>query len=117
MANPSNPPPGNTTTAIPVFFPVGAYIVIVGCVTLSTQMTGLPPTREPESVFIVSGPGTACASGTVPGHIGICACPGDGCQICVCAIEAALHTKKTQIVITRGFIAVGTKSVRDSIGA
>jgi hypothetical protein len=44
MANPSKPPPGNTTTATPVFFPVGEYSVIVGRVTFFTQTYGLPAT-------------------------------------------------------------------------
>src|SRR5690242_17258360 len=34
-----------------------------------------------------SGPETGCGSGTAPGHIGNCVCPGDGRQTFVCAFR------------------------------
>src|ERR1700684_1504234 len=84
----SSPPPGNTTTAARVLFPVGEYIVIVGRETLLTDWVGLPGIRFVET-SAVSGPPVpaATASGTVPGHIGTCICPRDGCQTDVCAIK------------------------------
>src|SRR5205823_4733574 len=50
---------------------------MVGRVTLVTQPADA-----------VSGPGTGCASGAAPGHIGICVCPAAGCQAVVCANTA-----------------------------
>ena len=90
MANPSKPPPGNTTTATPVFFAVGEYTVIVGRVTFFTQTYCFPATWSSlPVVFASSGPGTGCASGTAPGHIGTCVYPGAGCHAAVCARRTA----------------------------
>src|ERR1700722_14685446 len=69
IANPSKPPPGNTTTATPVFFSVGEYSVIVGCVTFFTQAEVFPATKCSFSISVPSGRGAGCASGTAPGHI------------------------------------------------
>jgi hypothetical protein len=52
-----------------------------------------------------SGPGTGCASGTAPGHIGICVCPGDGCQPFVCARRPP-HANTTQRTKIKGFITI-----------
>src|SRR5579883_2111713 len=41
------------------------------------------------SSFPYSGPGSGCAPGGVPGQIGICVWPADGCQTCACAIMHA----------------------------
>jgi hypothetical protein len=46
-----------------------------------------------------SGPGTGCGSGTAPGHIGSCVCPGDGCQTLVCALKPP-QAKAMQITNT-----------------
>src|SRR5204863_1120609 len=69
---------------------------MVGCETLTTKTNGLPAT--PQSVLdkTASGPGTACASGTAPGQIGTCVCPGDGCQTFVCALRLP-HAKTMQV--------------------
>jgi hypothetical protein len=49
---------------------------------------GLPATSGSVTVFVVSsGPGTGSASGTAPGHIGICVWPKDGCQAAVWAFR------------------------------
>src|ERR1700678_3525431 len=79
IASTWKPPPGSTTTAAPVFFPFGAYTVIVGRVTLLTHVHGLPATGLSDCPS-VSGPETGFASGATPGHIGIWVCPGEGCQ-------------------------------------
>src|SRR5579859_1680981 len=107
MANPSKPPPGNTTTATPVFFPFGEYIVIVGRQTLLTQTQGLPATRWSFTVVTYSGPGTGCASGTAPGHIGCCLCPGDGCQTGACALRPP-NENITQRANIKSFITIPT---------
>jgi hypothetical protein len=52
-----------------------------------------------------SGPGTGCASGTAPGHIGICVCPDDGCQAFVCALKPP-HANTTQRTKIKGFITI-----------
>jgi hypothetical protein len=54
-----------------VFFPVGAYTVIVGWVTLVTAVAGFPANNFSLTVA-VSGPGTGFRSGAAPGHIGSC---------------------------------------------
>src|SRR5580693_2529342 len=69
IANPSKPPPGNTTTATPVFFSVGEYTVMVGCVTFSSHVHVLPATSLSFTVTVSSEPGAACASGISPGQI------------------------------------------------
>ena len=65
---------------------------------------GLPATRS-TNVLTYSGPGTGCASGTAPGHIGTCVCPGDGCQTGVCALRPP-HANTTQRAKIKGFIRV-----------
>jgi hypothetical protein len=86
MARTSWPPPGNTTTAVPVFASIGEWTVIVGRETLSTAIHGLPatsfasPMAETTVTASSSGPASCGAPGVVPGHIGTCVWPGDGCQ-------------------------------------
>ena len=61
-----------------------------------------------DNTFVTySGPGTswACASGTAPGHIRTCACPGDGCQTFVCALRRP-HTNTTPRAKIKGFITI-----------
>src|SRR5213078_1634591 len=65
MANPSNPPPGNTTAATPVFSRSGENTVMVGRTML---------------VHSVSGPGAGCASGDAAGQIGTCTGLSEGCS-------------------------------------
>src|SRR5438132_11152656 len=60
---------------------------MVGCETLTTKTNGLPPTTQSVLDKTASGPATGCASGTAPGHISTCVCPGDGCQTFVCALR------------------------------
>src|SRR6266566_7150977 len=93
------------TTAAPVFFPSGEYTVIVGRVTLNTPTTGLPAISPsfPDDAVVTSGPATGWGSGTVPGHIGTCVCPGDGCQTGVCALRPP-HAKTTQRAKSKAFI-------------
>jgi hypothetical protein len=96
MANALWPPPGNTTIATPVFFFVGEYTVSVGLETLHTQSNGAPlcvALLVAYSGFIA---GWAAASGGVPGQMGICTCPGDGCQTFVCALKQR-HAKRAQV--------------------
>jgi hypothetical protein len=57
--------------ATPLFPSFGEYTVIVGCVTLSIPTSGRPANFFTE-VLVVSGPATRCASGGVPGQMGIC---------------------------------------------
>src|SRR6266566_3789154 len=95
------------TTAAPVFFPSGEYTVIVGRVTLNTPTTGLPAISPsfPDDVVVTSGPATGCASGAVPGQIGTCVCPGDGCQAGVCALRSP-NANTTQRAKSKGFITI-----------
>jgi hypothetical protein len=60
--------------------------VIVGRATLDTPTTGLQAISPsfPDDGVATSDPTTGCASGTAPGHIGTCVCPGDDCQAGVC---------------------------------
>src|SRR6185437_558297 len=102
MASISNPPPGITTTAAPVFFPVGAYTVIVGRVTLVTAVTGLPASNLPLTVA-VSVPGTGCRAGAAPGQIVICLFPAAGCQTVVAAC-ALPHVASRHRAIVKNFM-------------
>jgi hypothetical protein len=56
-------------------------------------------------VFASSGPGTGCASGTGPGHIGTCVYPGDGCHAGVCACRTA-NPETTQRAMIKGFLTI-----------
>jgi hypothetical protein len=87
-----------------VFFPCGAYTVIVGRDTLETPTIGLPPISL-VPVRVNSGPGIGCESGALPGQIGICACPAEGCQTAdfACALAHAASKHRTT---TRSFIAL-----------
>src|ERR1051325_12242920 len=66
---------------------------MVGCETLTTKTNGCSATThggEAGSGLLdktASSPGTGCTSGTAPGQIGTCVCPGDGCQTFVCALR------------------------------
>src|SRR2546427_5570912 len=60
---------------------------MVGRETLTTKTNGLPATTQSVLDKTASGPGTGGASGTAPGQIGTCVCPGDGCQTFVCALS------------------------------
>jgi hypothetical protein len=83
-------------------------MVIVGFVTLSTSVADLPATRK----FIPddranSAPFAGCASGGLPGHIGVCEYPGDGRQSDFCALRLSDgHT--TQKAKIKSFITVLT---------
>src|SRR5207244_12857502 len=88
-------PPAKPPTATPVWVPLGEETVIVGCETLTTKTNGLPATTQFVLDKTASGPGTGCASGTAPGQIGTCVCPGDGCQTFVCALRLP-HAKTMQ---------------------
>jgi hypothetical protein len=71
IANTLYPPPGNTTTAAPLFFTFDEYRVIVGSETLLSRVTGSPATYLSllEDV-VVSASGFDCAPGAVPGQTG-----------------------------------------------
>src|SRR6187401_2331650 len=75
---------------------------MVGCETFTTKTNGLSATthsREAGSGLLdktASRPGTGCTSGTAPGQIGTCVCPGDGCQTFVCALRLP-HAKTMQV--------------------
>src|SRR5256885_8993972 len=69
---------------------------MVGCETLTTKTNGLPATTQSVLDKTASGPGTGCASGTAPGQISTCECPGDGCQTFVCALSLP-HAKTMQV--------------------
>src|SRR6266403_5959230 len=75
---------------------------MVGCETW--------PTTNPSPAFAIvatSGPVTGWGSGTVPGHIGTCVCPGEGCQPGVCALRPP-HANTTQRAKSQGFITIPT---------
>src|ERR1700733_1584664 len=57
-----------------------------------------------------SGTGTGCASGTAPGHIGICVCPGDGCQTDVCALTPP-DANRTQRAKSKGLVIIFTSLI------
>src|SRR5678816_807324 len=70
---------------------------MVGRETLTIATNDLSPTRP----TCVASTGVArSASGTTPGHSGVCVCPGDGCQVSACARglpgTAAIQTAKIQ---------------------
>src|SRR4051812_32258861 len=74
---------------------------MVGCETLPTAIHGLPATSEfVTTVVSFSRPVRGCASGTGPGHIGNCVCPGVGCQARVCAVALPHATAKQAAKIT-----------------
>src|ERR1051325_11525850 len=81
---------------------------MVGCETLTTKTNGCSATThggEAGSGLLdktASSPGTGCTSGTAPGQIGTCVCPGDGCQTFVCALRLP-HATTTQRAIIRIF--------------
>src|SRR5436190_13440285 len=88
---------------------------MVGCATFSTATHDLPATRF-LLVVICSGPGTGCASDTVPGQIGNCVCPGDGCQRFVCArrplnANEAARAKTTYFITALTMIRWGGLSI------
>jgi hypothetical protein len=58
----------------------------------------LPPYNFSD-IITDSGPGTGFASGTVPGQIGICVCPGDGCQTLVLALKLPIEKKKQMKIV------------------
>ena len=79
---------------------------MVGRETLPTSIHGLPATNS-VTVLEISGPATGCASGAVPGHIGTCVCPGEGCQTGVCALKEpnVITTKRAK---SKGLVTVPT---------
>src|SRR6185437_8588762 len=105
--------PGITTTAAPVFFPVGAYTVIVGRATLVTAVTGLPASNLSLTVA-VSGPGTGCGAGAAPGHNGTCACPSAGCQTVVFACAPALASNSPKAT-TQSFMTIPRRGTRPAL--
>src|SRR5580692_9449031 len=78
---------------------------MVGWVTLRTQVNGLY--FGVIMLVTYSGPGTCwrIASGGVPGQMGTCVCPGEGCQTFVCASRRA-GAKTIQRTMIKDFIAV-----------
>ena len=71
MARMLYPPPGNTTTAAPVFLPFGVYTVMVGVETLPSRTTGRPAIRLSFAVVMsASGGMFADSPGATPGHTG-----------------------------------------------
>jgi hypothetical protein len=60
---------------------------------------------SPGSGIVSLGGGPNCASGGVPGHIGICVWPGDGCQPGFCASKPAGPNKK-QTAKSKGLITI-----------
>src|SRR5438093_9009348 len=88
---------------------------MVGCETLTTKTNGLPATTQFVLDKTASGPGTGGASGTAPGQIGTCTCPGDGCQTFVCALR--LPHAKTMQVTNNIFGVILFKVLDDAIGS
>src|SRR5258708_4535740 len=84
---------------------------MVGRVTLNTPTTGLPAISPsfPDDGVVTSGPATGCGSGTAPGHIGTCVCPGDGCQAGVCALRPP-DANTTQRAKSKGFITIPSEA-------
>jgi hypothetical protein len=87
------PPPGNTTTAAPVFFPFGANTVSVGTDTFPNRTSGLPAIFSlvavdvsPSGPFVVSGPGAPF------GHKVSTTCPGPTGHPVDCATDAPQQT-------------------------
>src|SRR5205807_6127681 len=94
------------TPAAPVFFPCGEQTVIVGRDTLLTPTAGLPATRHSFPVVVAnSGPATGWGSGTLPGHIGTCVCPDDGCHTGFCALRLP-NPDTTQRTKIKDFITI-----------
>ena len=93
------PPPGNTTTAVPVLFSFGAYSVSVGSETCPSRTSSLPAISGSFGVVVsTSGAGFAGASGAPFGHKCNVMCPGAGCHAGVCANSvAALHATTDRI--------------------
>jgi hypothetical protein len=60
-------------------------------------------------VSVLAG-GPNCASGGAPGHIGICVCPGDGCQPSFWAHKPP-DADKTQSAKSKGFITTTAYSI------
>jgi hypothetical protein len=78
--------------------------------TLSTEIHGLPATKSFGPVVIaISGPAAGCRSGAAPGQMGICVCPGDGCQTEVWMgvwAGRAEDAERRQRAASRGLITV-----------
>ena len=71
---------------------------------------------ESFTVVATSGPSARRASGTDPGHIGSCVCPGDGCQTGVCARKSPNpNTTTTQRAKSKGFIQIPTAEYNQSL--
>jgi hypothetical protein len=90
---------------------VGTYTVIVGRVTLVIAVTGNPPIKSFVFLVSVSGPGTGFKSGAVPGHIGTCTCPAEGCHCIVfaCALAHASSSPRATAhrFMTLSIVALG----------
>src|SRR5665213_38686 len=81
MARILYPPPGNTTTAAPVFLIFGENTVIVGMETLVRRIKGRPATRRSLAIVrLLSAGGFAGSPGARPGHTGKVRCSGSGGQ-------------------------------------
>src|SRR5271157_5136241 len=90
---------------------------MVGRDTLLTPTAGLPATRNSSPVVLAtSGPATGCGSGTLPGHIGTCVCPADGCQVVCCALEPP-NANTTQTAKSKCFITIlaGAEAKQDEL--
>ncbi len=76
------PPPGNTMTPTPVFFPLGGKTVRVGRETSHAASEVVPWSASGvRAISMRSGAGTpGFMSGAAPGHTGICFNPSGGCQ-------------------------------------
>src|SRR5579875_3517840 len=81
---------------------------MVGTETLLIYVHGLPATRSLASIPALSGLTAGLASGGIPGQMGTCVCPEDGCQTCVWALRAkgADSRQRTQRASFTEFIAV-----------
>src|ERR1700761_9250967 len=71
---------------------------MVGRETFSMPLDGLPPMKYLGSVVVSmrSGPLAGRASGILPGQMGICVWPGDGCHVLACALSSGRHVKTTR---------------------
>jgi hypothetical protein len=58
---------------------------------------------------------TGCGSGATPGHIGICACPGDGCHTAFCALRLP-NAAITQRAKIKGRIAISPRGRIEQLG-
>ena len=63
--------------------------------------------EQDRMVWAIRPIATGAASGTVPGHIGTCVCPGDGCHTDFCALRPP-HANTIQRAKIKGFVTIST---------